>query len=98
MRAMTVTQFGPPEVMLLRDMPVPEPGEWTLSLWRRDAAAFRETLAAQSIDLKDFQGQRRIPLALAEVDGKRANLLVGQTRGDVRRQRFRFERNRGLFV
>jgi opine dehydrogenase len=36
--------------------------------WRRDAAAFRETLAAQAIELKDFQGQRRIPLALATTD------------------------------
>src|SRR5688572_23189676 len=36
--------------------------------WRRDAAAFRETLEAQAIDLEDFQGRRRIPLALATTD------------------------------
>jgi opine dehydrogenase len=36
--------------------------------WRRDAAAFRETLEAQAIELKDFQGRRPIPLALATTD------------------------------
>jgi opine dehydrogenase len=33
--------------------------------WRRDAAAFRDTLEAQAIDMKDFRGVRRIGLALA---------------------------------
>jgi opine dehydrogenase len=37
-------------------------------LWRRDAAAFRDTLDAQAIDLEDFRGSRRIRLALASVD------------------------------
>jgi opine dehydrogenase len=36
--------------------------------WRRDAAAFRETLEAQAVELKDFQGRRPIPLALATTD------------------------------
>ncbi len=36
--------------------------------WRRDAGAFRATLDAQSIDLKDFKGQRRVRLALATID------------------------------
>jgi opine dehydrogenase len=36
--------------------------------WRRDAKAFRETLEEQAIELKDFQGQRRIRLALATTD------------------------------
>jgi opine dehydrogenase len=33
--------------------------------WRRDAAAFRDTLEAQAIDVKDFRGARRIGLTLA---------------------------------
>jgi opine dehydrogenase len=36
--------------------------------WRRDAKAFRETLEEHAIELKDFQGQRRIRLALATTD------------------------------
>jgi opine dehydrogenase len=36
--------------------------------WRRDAAAFRDTLGAQAIDLQDFRGTRRIGLAVATTD------------------------------
>jgi opine dehydrogenase len=36
--------------------------------WRRDREAFAPTLAAQSIELKDFKGRRTVPLALATGD------------------------------
>ncbi len=36
--------------------------------WRRDAAAFAPTLAAQSVDLKDFKGTRTVRLVLATTD------------------------------
>jgi opine dehydrogenase len=39
-----------------------------IRFWRRDADAFRETLQAQAIDIKDFRGQRRVQLALATTD------------------------------
>lgn len=36
--------------------------------WRRDAAAFTTTLAARSIELKDYRGTRRVPLATVTTD------------------------------
>lgn len=36
--------------------------------WRRDTAAFRDTLDSQAIDLEDFRGARRVQLALATGD------------------------------
>jgi opine dehydrogenase len=32
--------------------------------WRRDAEAFAQTLKAHAIELKDYRGARRVPLAL----------------------------------
>jgi len=36
--------------------------------WRRDAAAFAQTLEARAIELKDHRGVRRVPLALVTAD------------------------------
>jgi len=40
--------------------------------WRRSHAPFEPTLRAQSIDLKDFHGQRTVKLALATTDLRQA--------------------------
>ena len=51
--------------------------------WRRDAEAFAQTLTARAIELKDYRGARRVPLALVTIGlgeaVRRAPLIVVPT-------------------